>query len=110
VEGDHDSTADVLRNLRGENSAAELDNLLATVVGAGEFIVLFLSLINVVVCAVFCFLFRTGISLSFGEPRQWPNIMISIMVTREQKSKSASNGNPVPSISQPAAHTQQARS
>jgi hypothetical protein len=109
VEGDHDSTADVLRNLRGQNSAAELDNLLATVFGAGEFHV-FLSLINMVVCAVFYFLFRTGISLYLGEPRQWPIIMISIMVTREQKSKSASNGNPVLSISQPAAHTQQARS
>lgn len=46
---------DVLRDFEGENSAASLDNLLATVVGAGEFHV-FLSLINVVVCAFFCFL------------------------------------------------------
>jgi hypothetical protein len=68
VEGDHDSTADVLRNLRGQNSAAELDNLLATVVGADEFHV-FLSLINVVMVWASSAFFWMSLSLSFEEFR-----------------------------------------
>jgi hypothetical protein len=50
------------------NSAASLDNLLATVVGAGEFVVLFLSLINVVVCAFFCFLLYKLVATFWGIP------------------------------------------
>ena len=53
------------------NSAASLDNLLATVVGAGEFVVLFLSLINVVVCASSAF-FCTNWSLPFRGSRAGP--------------------------------------